>query len=404
MDWRASLNGQVALKDTRHRKGKEPMSLTPRIANSACGLAIEVIGGSVAKDFTNSMQLGTPMNSKIINQPSSSTQCRWQEYLHVRSGGYGTFKPLESLHDTFRSSPIEKSPNLEFQEFLSQTEDSFWETPGSLTPGSWTNDFCDGSAVIGIFPLSAMPDNGVQLDSPLSNPTSDCEMSSEEIQVGSERKQLLSAMTQDLSHCDKSIINPEETVVVLEQLREEQFAKVNGKALTRLNLILAHIARTGELDQSIQQPAANLKSNGSSYNISSGLNIPRTPQYLLRRRCRQSHKAIIDHDPSVEFMAAEQHPKLFVQQLALNGSLVAECNDDEEAPIPVFHCPWVRCHQRFNNPAKLRVDMDTHMEYLCSHEDCAAQFHSRREWADHIVKPHHDLLEHSFGTSIRTER
>ncbi|OJD30912.1 zinc finger c2h2-type protein [Diplodia corticola] len=64
-----------------------------------------------------------------------------------------------------------------------------------------------------------------------------------------------------------------------------------------------------------------------------------------------------------------------------------------EWAVPAFHCPYVSCHEQFGNESELRTHSQQHSGAACAHFDCGAWFEDSKEWADHVKRAHHGLLE-----------
>jgi hypothetical protein len=71
----------------------------------------------------------------------------------------------------------------------------------------------------------------------------------------------------------------------------------------------------------------------------------------------------------------------------------AQAEEEPEASIAEFHCPWISCLERFHNTRDLCWHTNTHRQYSCPHVACIENFTHKREWADHIRVAHHGLLD-----------
>lgn len=196
--------------------------------------------------------------------------------------------------------------------------------------------------------------------------------------------------------------------------------QLDGQALSRLKMILGHVAemtsskaasqQSHGLEQQNSEGVRQARLDGSSAlaHMSTGIGING-----LRHQGMMGNATMAQHEhaytqsshyetqSTVSGKAAER--VAHDHQRRREGPI--ENEQDQDQPLePTFHCPWIRCHQRFNDARELRFHTSVHTQYACPHEDCTAQFQSHEEWADHITGPHHDLLEHRSMTPLSSEK
>lgn len=206
--------------------------------------------------------------------------------------------------------------------------------------------------------------------------------------------------------------------------------QLDGQALTRLKMILGHVAEEAS-SRSIDQQNPFLQQNmekigqarvnsiraHTQIHTPNELGLAGFNQYMPAAPILQQHQAMASNASSMAHEQTQhshyQHTQSITEQAAersIKGQQsrrdapMANESADEEFSTPAFHCPWIRCHQRFNDARELRFHTSSHTQYACPHEDCTAQFQCHEEWADHITGPHHDLLEHRSMTPISSDQ
>ncbi|KAF2088076.1 hypothetical protein K490DRAFT_64752 [Saccharata proteae CBS 121410] len=175
-----------------------------------------------------------------------------------------------------------------------------------------------------------------------------------------------------------------------EQLQQVQngIDRMDSKAVARLKMILGHVVESSQLDASAAMPATSVKAEETSQSLLANM-------HDLRQLHRPAHREVMREHTA-------QHPlKIPAREVMGNNSNQQQrrrektemAQESERPEPPTFHCPWVSCHERFHNEWDLRLHSSTHTEYGCPHVDCGDRFVEAGEWAEHINRAHHDLLD-----------
>ncbi|KAF2001252.1 hypothetical protein P154DRAFT_562847 [Amniculicola lignicola CBS 123094] len=358
----------------KNRKGKQPMSLASKITTSAAMLAREAAGGSSAGEISELLSNAANMRGKASNGPSVDSS-RWMEELPVRATSlYG---PPGSSHASFRSSPTEELPNPEFETFINSSTSLLHILP-------------DEGGAYQRLPLPKVNSSGI-LDQ-FSALSSDAHnMDSEHFDSGLDFHQVAPSSEAI------TILDIPAHITTNTHLSTTEPEQLDRLALTRLRLIAGHLAQTSS--SSIQFCASTQDVLGqearSMFHVDQRFSHIRSEFVQDITRNTQGPAQM-----SAQFQTPTQRQ---YDQSPRQHSSSHEHEDEEERTASDFHCPWIRCHQRFQNPGELQRHSNTHTEYACPHEDCPVLCQSRAAWANHIVEPHHDLLESPFRTLSSSE-
>ncbi|OCL11609.1 hypothetical protein AOQ84DRAFT_184026 [Glonium stellatum] len=186
--------------------------------------------------------------------------------------------------------------------------------------------------------------------------------------------------------------------------------RLDNKAVTRLRMILGHVVQsahsslTNKQTSSVDSSSQALRQQGivdntwestqenGTQNAGVGVHQP----FLNRSKTNQVTQLYSSESSIRDEMLAEKIHRIEHRHEQRKDSPMMEREADDEVSVPTFHCPWIRCHQRFNNATELRLHTSVHTQYACPHEHCIASFQSHEEWAEHIKGPHHDLLDTGF--------
>ncbi|KAF2467446.1 uncharacterized protein BDR25DRAFT_305515 [Lindgomyces ingoldianus] len=188
--------------------------------------------------------------------------------------------------------------------------------------------------------------------------------------------------------------------------------QLDGQALSRLKMVLGHMVEKTQIRSTIQEAQSSSQTSfDTAVRQEVGATWSTTPSFALPQTSFQPLSK--DHVTKLAAQSAvyqevmrtneQQQTHRPQHQPLRRDSPMAEQGMDEELSRPEFHCPWIRCHQRFTNAIELHQHTTAHAQYSCPHEDCTSQFQSHQEWADHITGPHHDLLEFSIRAPIAAE-
>ncbi|KAF2874897.1 hypothetical protein BDV95DRAFT_563883 [Massariosphaeria phaeospora] len=376
---------QSVQKEHSELKGKEPISMASRIAYSASDMAQSLMGSScAASDFVTS---GGGIRSKIANASSSANTPHCLQDLPVRTRRPSTYGNPGSPRSSFRSSPTGEGRCPEFDEFAAGgsalcNDDERMHTDtysfiSARDSGSADMEMaCSVEEPYDVFIADRSHSNNTDVDGHKEHSRYNSEKPASFDQHGDlrntgsafERQHIdltQEGLTNFLTGMDHSITQP----------------------LSRLELILGHIAETA-------------RSASAQHQEHLQRGFYQTEQQGFTTGCTGSRGAFVD---AKNFSALGMRPEAHKQNLhsAMRDSLMEDQSmDDEDLEAPTFHCPWIRCHQHFNDAMELRLHRHAHPEYVCPHEDCTAQFRDHKEWVEHIAEPHHDLLENPVRTLI----
>ncbi|KAF2459883.1 hypothetical protein BDY21DRAFT_336744 [Lineolata rhizophorae] len=102
----------------------------------------------------------------------------------------------------------------------------------------------------------------------------------------------------------------------------------------------------------------------------------------------ENESAQMDLDQHHEHYQSHRQPSSSAQRNGINSQ-----QDEETSHPPIFHCPWISCHERFNSLAELSLHSNAHESKACPHTGCQSRFSHLEEWKEHIQMAHHDILE-----------
>ncbi|OCK80707.1 hypothetical protein K432DRAFT_352537 [Lepidopterella palustris CBS 459.81] len=180
--------------------------------------------------------------------------------------------------------------------------------------------------------------------------------------------------------------------------------KLDNKAVSRLRMILGHVVHQGPCI--IQKPVQDSgqgeiwQSLGGSTHMTFGASAHagfREGPLSVHAGSKEAEIQTFEHPIQSERLNdMNMQNSHRIERHIRKDSPMAERERNEEISTPAFHCPWISCHQRFNNANELRLHTSTHTQYACPHEDCTAKFQSHEDWTTHIEGPHHDLLDSGF--------
>ncbi|KAK4988055.1 hypothetical protein LTR50_004171 [Elasticomyces elasticus] len=77
--------------------------------------------------------------------------------------------------------------------------------------------------------------------------------------------------------------------------------------------------------------------------------------------------------------------------------------EETDRDFPEFHCPWISCHHRFASVIGAINSGFGGTDYGCVHAACLETFPDLNGWREHVVYPHHDLLDPFRDQSGDTE-
>ncbi|KAF2198434.1 hypothetical protein GQ43DRAFT_157774 [Delitschia confertaspora ATCC 74209] len=417
------------------QKGKEPATLTSRIASSASRLAKDVIGPSSANDFSNSLSSATGLGSKLHNGSSSSSQSQWTGTLPSRpmgsgSGVFGT-RHENASSESFRSSFAQGARDPEYEDFMRTSYPSLPElTRASPSPQSWTTEFQRPPQLNGFSGASigyqSEYDDGAEVRMLLSDPSIDMsrdyvdfemadpteatadDLFGTELSPGEQkaaerirsslpaapthqavsRENLLNLIPGVMDYLDNA--SPErleellstlnvsgweevldnytddvwgESLRSVTKLVEEHQAqqekgnadriRLDGPAISRLKMILGHVAEMTNLKNTSQQ--APMLQHNSVQEVAQSQNSTGLAMNSLRHQPMERCATNIGYEHrSTEYSSSSHQQKTLnykANESALNQHLASssrpspdQSNNDEQ-PALTFHCPWVRCHQ-----------------------------------------------------------
>ncbi|KAL1636831.1 hypothetical protein SLS56_000925 [Neofusicoccum ribis] len=154
--------------------------------------------------------------------------------------------------------------------------------------------------------------------------------------------------------------------------------RLDSKAVARLRMILGHVVDTEQMS-STASSVAQTQSGAQQQVSASGMH-----QYI--RTDGQSYA--VQQPPGQPPVHEERHVQRKEEQ---------KSEEDSDLEAPTFHCPYVSCHEQFHNEFELQMHSKQHKGSACPHFDCADRFEDSKEWAEHINRSHHGLLEERPG-------
>jgi hypothetical protein len=389
-------------KSKGKEKGKEPDRFTSKLSASASGLLQGALGNLGANDLQNAIS----SSGKLTSDTSPNSPSYWLQELPLRSPGTIISKQSTSSLSGFRSSTNQLPRNMEFEEFVES---------GSSTPdldlyraesaAAWTthqtHDLTGNSR--GVDTEESF--DGTQLS--LTEPeTSSLQQYLAEFRTATspslvrESPDVADSTAASLhEESSKTLRSPAHGFADVDNISQSQSrpfhrqshhdfvsesVQANGHPLTRLSMILDHITDTAQSLSSYQDLSCSQAER---------TNFP-----------HQSYSALRGLDQMPFQGAGVQPTSEVVAQHTSDQKGTNERKPDEksmeEQTTPPFHCPWIRCHQRFNDATKLSSHANGHTQYSCVHDDCVAQFSNHQDWSEHIAIPHHDLQEGSFPMTL----
>lgn len=186
--------------------------------------------------------------------------------------------------------------------------------------------------------------------------------------------------------------------------------RLDNNAVTRLRMILGHVVQSANSSLAYEQTfglgcssqALRQQDMVESTWGNKQENFPQSACGGIHRVFSNGHAA--SKEAQLRSAGSSIRNEMLAEKIHRNGyrheqrkdSPMMEREADDEVSIPAFHCPWISCHERFNNATELRLHTSVHTQYACPHEHCVASFQSRERWAEHIEGPHHDLLDTGF--------
>ncbi|KAF2662835.1 hypothetical protein K491DRAFT_752775 [Lophiostoma macrostomum CBS 122681] len=382
-------------------KGKEPVRFASKLSASASGLLQDALGNLGANDLQDALS----SSGKLEPSSSPNSPPYWLQELPLLSTGTTAHRQSSALRSTFRSSRGPQDRNYEFEEFVEYSGSSTPDLDLNRTdPAAWLDhhthslgaksrvvfaeesfadsvlDWTDLKTAASQYGLSSLSDQETATSPSLGRPPA-CMSDPKIVSSPVELDKMLSINVQrtadleDLSHSQSRLLHQQDRDNFL-----SESIHANGHALIRVRMIIDHLADSAQLlspqqDLGFQQVV---------------LNNPQQNQYSALCGSAEMNLNKMGSQPMSEAVVLHASDQSDTNEPKAGG------NSMEEQAKPSFHCPWVRCHQRFNNVETL----STHAQYSCIHDDCVVQFSSHQDWAEHIARPHHDLQEGNFPMTL----
>lgn len=179
--------------------------------------------------------------------------------------------------------------------------------------------------------------------------------------------------------------------------------RLDNKAVARLRMILGHVVDTTQTSTTASSVAQDQSA---------------VQQQALQSDMQDLHQL---HQPMHQYNGMNGHNYGVQQPLYrrpvheerhLQRKQEQKPEEDNEWEMPTFHCPYVSCHevchslffvsfwgglltstQQFHNEFELRMHSNQHNGYSCPHTGCSDRFQDSKEWAEHINRAHHGLVQ-----------
>ncbi|KAL1651374.1 hypothetical protein SLS58_000714 [Diplodia intermedia] len=414
--------------------GKEP-SMSSRIAASASGLAKDMLGSGSADEAQSAFASGSGLSRKLQNGTGAAGASAWAQTLPSRQNGSsscvsnGSGEPFRS-QEGFRTTSTESNvfEDWTIDEFLatdppatlSESNGGFLKDGLNLTPGqsasSGPTGFDDGAEVRLLLSdpaFSADESADMQMADPTAETVNDLfgqNFSPEEREIAEKMKSSLPPPPQHNGVSPHNPLNlrPEFANPQLEEeIRDLSRTLGPGEegVMTFSNAQRHHwLAEwddvlNGYTDEVWGEMLPVVKAARSQ------LEEVKTGTERLDSKAVARLRMILGHVVDTE-QTALQDGMQDLRQLhrptqQSNGRSYAvqqpsygkEEQNDGGWAVPAFHCPYVSCHEQFRNASELRTHSQQHNGYACPHFGCGDRFEDSEEWAGHIKRSHHGLLE-----------
>ncbi|KAF2705318.1 hypothetical protein K504DRAFT_494223 [Pleomassaria siparia CBS 279.74] len=362
---------QGTRKASLNKGGPFANPLASRLAASAAGLARNVVGCSSANDLSTSMSSRSRTEGKISGASSSALASSRMEDLGVQSSRARPFLSPDVPDATFRSPPSKQNAqNAQhaFEEFLHSG-------------------------------LSIRPELGPEASIlPTSTPTH----IEHRLPLACTQEQT-PYVSKDTRYSNNYVGHMPEyaelTDAKLEGAMEDDSRTMDGQALSRLEMILRHIAETSDLSASIRQHHLFRSHHDElSQQEIAALDAITRCSYLFRSAhvsaCGSQHS--FQHDLATASGQWGEH-QTHHKSVQRDNPQADQAKEKDGSTID-FHCSWSQCHQRFENAIKYPRHRMGCARYPCPHEDCTAQFRDHDSWTIHIAEPHHEHHQRSART------
>lgn len=335
-----------------HRRGKgkgkekEPMTFASRLASSASGMAKSTLDNTCARHLPATISSSTLLGHKAVPGPAPRTLLHWPQDLPGRlSTPFSPQGHAESSQSSFRSTPTNEQPDLEFNEFLDSSRNL---CPLDLDT---LNELLISSTSIIDSPSLATDKCLDPLDHP--DPTSAIQNSRPflpQTKAGFDQDKTVS---DDVRYSSSENAWPVEhsfnvPVDLVQQHHEAQYS--NTQALPRLRMILDHVS---ELENHALGHHHGQISHLSLHALSQRWCMADQAASRGLTHMSLEHKENVNlSDTTVQHLSkwgngaspSQRRRDTRDQQLPEVQSRIAS-RDAEQHPEPSFHCPWTRCHQ-----------------------------------------------------------
>jgi hypothetical protein len=309
-------------------------------------MARSTFDSTYATHLPATLSSSTLLGHKVASGPTPRTP-HWLQDVPVRSGtSLNACGQAESSHSSFRSTPTNEQPDLEFNEFLGSPPNFY---PLDLET---LNELLISSTSVADSPLLAAQNSLHSLDSPADQASAihHSQPHFSPVDTGHERDETVTDNIQYSSF--ENAWSAERSFNAPDELEQQNLnAQLSGvQALPRLQMILDHVS----------EPEYH------SFYYQKGRIYQPSPHDLSQRRFVAEGTASRGlTNLSFEQKANEQLSETTVRYLskwdhgASPGQKMRHMHnhqppenhtrgagrDTEEHPEPTFQCPWVRCHQ-----------------------------------------------------------